>query len=163
MPDHSDPRSPRRNPCFLLAHARLRLGKGLQRVFRDAGHELTPEHWGLLNMIAKSPGARQTQLAESLGKDKPNVSRILATLEKKGLLLREADPRDRRSHRLILTPAGETLLAELTPLVAAYLDRIFSPLDDVDYEIFMKVLRQVGSRLDEFLNETTIPPVAGLD
>ena len=159
MSDPLDCSSPRQNPGFLLAHTRLGLSKGLLRVFQNAGHELTGEHWGLLNLIATSPGARQTDLAARMGKDKPSVSRLLDTLENRGYLLRQTDPEDRRSHCVHLTDAGRILLTELKPLVTAYLDRILSPLDHGDYEVFMRVLQQVSNRLDDFLNET--PPTPG--
>ncbi len=163
MPNFPEFPPPKQNPGFLLAHTRLRMSKGLQRVFRNAGQELTSEHWGLLNLIAALPGIRQTDLAVRMGRDKPSVSRLLDTLERRNYLQRKTDPGDRRSHCLELTEDGVRLLADLKPLVAAYLDQIFSPLDRADYEVFMRVLQQVGGRIDEFLNETTPPPCADED
>lgn len=145
------------NPGFLLAHTRLRMGRGLQKAFRDAGHEFTGEQWGLLNLVDADPGAHQTALAAMMGRDKPSMSRLLDTMEKRGYLHRRIDPEDRRSHLIELSRAGEALLAELRPVVSAYLDRIFSSLDTKDYEIFIKVLRHVGSRIDDYLNDAPEP------
>lgn len=51
----------------------------------------------------------QRDLAERLGLEKSTVSRMAAEMERKGLLVRERDPANRRVYRLRLTPAGRGL------------------------------------------------------
>lgn len=154
MPKRLQLPPPDENPGFMLTHTRMRLRRALIRLFKAHGYDLSPEYWGVMNMIASTESAHQTALAERLGKEKPNLSRLLDGLEQHGYLRREPDPADRRSHRPVLTPAGEQVLAELTPLVAGFLHEIFGPVDRKDFATFLRVLHEVGDRLDGFLHDT---------
>jgi DNA-binding MarR family transcriptional regulator len=51
----------------------------------------------------------QRELGERLRLDKSTVSRLAAELERKGLLIRERDPDNRRLYRLRLTEAGRAV------------------------------------------------------
>jgi DNA-binding MarR family transcriptional regulator len=53
----------------------------------------------------------QGELAERLRLEKSSVSRMAAEMERKGLLVRERDPRNRRVYRLQLTERGRALHA----------------------------------------------------
>nr|WP_295738904.1 MarR family transcriptional regulator [uncultured Acidocella sp.] len=50
-------------------------------------------------------------LAQKLGISKPAVTRAADRLTAEGFLLREVDPKDRRSVNLSLTPSGASLAA----------------------------------------------------
>jgi DNA-binding MarR family transcriptional regulator len=55
----------------------------------------------------------QRDLAERLRLEKSTVSRMAADLERKGLLVRERDPQNRRLYRLRLTDRGRTVHARM--------------------------------------------------
>ena len=55
----------------------------------------------------------QRDLAERLGLEKSTVSRMVAEMERKGLLVRERDPANRRLHRLRITDEGRALHAHI--------------------------------------------------
>ena len=55
----------------------------------------------------------QRDLAERLRLEKSTVSRLAAELERKGLLVRERDPDNRRLYRLRLTDEGHALHARM--------------------------------------------------
>lgn len=55
----------------------------------------------------------QRDLAERLRLDKSSVSRMAADMERKGLLVRERDPDNRRSYQLLLTEQGRALQARM--------------------------------------------------
>ena len=73
---------------------------------------LYPVQWEALrylqraNRFSRSPGA----LADFLGATRGTVSQSLIALERKGLIARKPDPRDRRVRRLFLSEAGRRLL-----------------------------------------------------
>jgi len=85
-----------------------RMTRGLQYA-----HGLNPAQWDALRCIARAnrysrtPGA----LAQFLGTTKGTASQTINALEKKGLLTRCADPEDKRVRQIVLTGAGEALLA----------------------------------------------------
>ncbi|GAB4190944.1 MAG: MarR family transcriptional regulator [Wenzhouxiangellaceae bacterium] len=78
----------------------------------DAG--LKPVQWETLrylqraNRFSCTPGALTAYLAITKG----TVSQTLNALQRKGLVEKHNAPRDRRSVRLVLTPAGRKLLAQ---------------------------------------------------
>ncbi len=55
----------------------------------------------------------QRDLANRLHLEKSSVSRMAAEMERKGLLVRERDPDNRRFYRLRLTPEGRALHARM--------------------------------------------------
>jgi DNA-binding MarR family transcriptional regulator len=71
------------------------------------GHVSMSQAFGLHELDTDHP-LSQRELAERLGLEKSTVSRMVAELERKGLVIRERDPANRRFYRLRLTPAGRT-------------------------------------------------------
>jgi len=63
----------------------------------------------LLANIALAPGSTQQELSSRLLATRSNVSMLLTTLEKQGLVVRRSDPSDGRAHRVFLTSAGSKL------------------------------------------------------
>ncbi|MDT0317383.1 MarR family winged helix-turn-helix transcriptional regulator [Streptomyces millisiae] len=69
--------------------------------------ELTSQQTQLLCALSRRPSFGE--LAATLGCDKTNVTGMVDRLEKRGLLAREPDARDRRISRVVLTHAGDEL------------------------------------------------------
>lgn len=81
-------------------------------VSRDVHPDLDPSAYSLLSAVAADPGTRASDLADRLGVGRGTMSRQLARLERLGLVTREADPHDSRSHPLALTAEGDRRLTE---------------------------------------------------
>lgn len=79
---------------------------GIQPVQLEALHYLSS-----CNRYSNTPLA----VAEYLGLTKGTVSQTLSVLEANGLIEKIPDAKDRRVVRLVLTPAGEALVAEAIP------------------------------------------------
>ncbi|MEH6343982.1 MAG: MarR family winged helix-turn-helix transcriptional regulator [Bermanella sp.] len=82
------------------------LKPGLQPVQLEALHYLA-----ICNQFSDTPMA----VTEYLGQTKGTVSQTLKVLEKKELLKKVADKKDKRVSHLRLTPKGQALLASLVP------------------------------------------------
>src|SRR5688572_15254749 len=78
---------------------RLHLIKFLQ----DAGTDITPEQWFILFRLHENEGQSQGELADKDLQDHPNITRMLDMLEKRQLVIRTADPQDRRKFLIFLT------------------------------------------------------------
>lgn len=59
----------------------------------------------LLNIDIKN-GTRSTALGPKMGMESTSLSRLLKTMDKQGLIIKESDPNDKRSVVLKLTKAG---------------------------------------------------------
>ena len=66
--------------------------------------------WTLGRRPGPNPGVLQSRLRKTLGVSRPTVSRMLASLEGLGLLVRKRCERDRRQLRVTLTALGRSLI-----------------------------------------------------
>lgn len=92
---------------FSIHKAAARLRHALGQHLRQ--FELTPEQFGLLGRLWEQEGLSQRELADRLFKDKPTITRMLETLDQRGLIRREHHDHDRRVFRVFLTAAGRAL------------------------------------------------------
>lgn len=80
---------------------------------RLAPHGISPQQYQLLMAIAEEGGRCQSDLARCTWMDKPTASRILRTLQDRGLIRAEGDPAHGRRVLFFLQPAAEPLVKEL--------------------------------------------------
>lgn len=85
---------------------------------REVSAEVTSVQFGVLNVLAGSPGASQQHLVERLDLDRSTIADIVARLERRGLIERLRDGADRRRNVLHLTELGRSEHAALRPRVA---------------------------------------------
>src|SRR6201992_4236318 len=109
------------------------LGYSLKRaqlkVFEDfircvSSLQLTPAQFSVLILLEKNPGRNQTEIATTLGILRPNFVAMLDGLEGRGLCMRTRSSNERRSHVLVLTDKGRTVLARAKKLVARHEARL---------------------------------------
>ncbi len=92
-------------------------------AYRDLFDLRVPE-WRVLAIVAQSPGLASQAIARRAELDKITVSRAVAALLARRLIVVGAQPRDRRSHRLELSAAGEALYRTVVPAAQALERRI---------------------------------------
>jgi len=102
---------------------------------------LTPVQYAALQAVANAPGTDQRTLARTIGLDTSTTGGVIDRLEARGLLLRNANPEDRRVRLLRLTAAGEALLRDATPAMLRAQQRILEPLPAAERDEFMRLLR----------------------
>ncbi len=107
---------------FNLPERETIIGYKLRRaqllVFQDFLHtfarmKLRPAEFSVLAMIARTPGLKQTEIAEALGIKRANFVALMDGLEARGLADRRKGDIDRRSHSLHLTPEGERFVRKM--------------------------------------------------
>lgn len=87
----------------------IRVGGLLQPDQAVPGLPLTLSQTFALHELDTHVPLSQRELAERLRLEKSSVSRLVAVMEGKGLLVRERDPANRRTHRLRLTDRGRAM------------------------------------------------------
>lgn len=100
-----DPHPARVETVDLVLALSFLLGSNLGAV--AAEHGLTPAQARAVVTLAEPAPMRQ--LATLLSCDKSNVTGIVDELERRGLVARQVDPRDRRIKQLVLTDTGRKL------------------------------------------------------
>jgi DNA-binding MarR family transcriptional regulator len=102
--------------CCLCLHVQ-RAARALARRFDEALRPfgLTNGQFSLLMSLNRPKPAGLGSVASLLAMDRTTLTAALKPLERRGLVKITADPEDRRSRLLILTPKGERLLADAVP------------------------------------------------
>ena len=87
------------------------VAKKLTRLQRQqiSGTELTPAQYSVLSLLWQRDGRQFNELSSTCCCSPSTITGVVDTLEKKGLVTREANPKDRRSLLVRLTDAGRAL------------------------------------------------------
>jgi DNA-binding MarR family transcriptional regulator len=99
---------------YVLRRAQLAVFADFIRRF--AVLDLKPAQYSALVVIGNNPGRNQSEIAAALGIQRTNFVAMLDELEARGLAERVRSPLDRRSHAVMLTPAGRALVARARDL-----------------------------------------------
>ncbi|MET3584864.1 DNA-binding MarR family transcriptional regulator [Pseudorhizobium tarimense] len=94
--------------------------------------DLKPPHLDILANLYRHAGLSQQELARKLLVGRSNISMTLPQMERRGLIERRGDSRDKRVLRLFLTAEGEALALRAMQIQTALIDRSLSrtPLED---------------------------------
>ncbi|MBC7925639.1 MAG: MarR family transcriptional regulator [Bryobacteraceae bacterium] len=128
----------------MSAHAH-RAGSAMNK---DSG--LTNARWILIDQAAEE-GSPLTisDHARRLGFSRQALKRLAADMVRDGLIGLEADPRDRRVLRVVLTEQGRSLQQEALARGLAYNQRISESLSMADLERSLKTVRFLTQRMIE--------------
>jgi MarR family transcriptional regulator for hemolysin len=107
-------------------------------------------------ILASPPLSAQVDIAKRLRIEGPTLTRMLDTLEKDGLVERLADPTDRRTNKLRLTPAGEKALDDIFEVVNVLRARL---VEGVPPEMLEQTNEFLGGLLAKL--DTGLPPKDG--
>ena len=116
--------------CLHVQRAARALGRRFDEALRPLG--LTNGQFSLLMSLNRPEPAAMVSVAALLAIDRTTLTAALKPLERRGLVKVIADRLDRRSRRLTLTAAGETLLASAMPVWEQTHREVEAQLTDVD-------------------------------
>jgi DNA-binding MarR family transcriptional regulator len=105
----------------LAVRLRLAITRTSRRLRQEAGTGLSPTLTSALSTIERYGPLTPSELATRERVQRPTATRLVARLEELGVLQRAADPADRRSSLLSVTPEGRALLEEMRGRKTAYL------------------------------------------
>ncbi len=106
---------------------------------------LTLSQFGVLEAIAQLGPLGQRELGRKVLRSPNNMTTVIDNLEKRGLVERHADERDRRIKRVHLTDEGRALIEALFPRHAAGLTKELAALSPTEQD----QLRALARRLVE--------------
>lgn len=133
---------------FIGFHLRIAQEASFRAFAQRVGDpDLKPRRFAVLTLIAENPGLTQTALGKAVGRDKSTLTSTLDDLVKRGLVLRERLPKDRRSYTLSLTDHGRTLHRRLMASAREHdreLDRIVGTEKKAE---FLALLRRIATDL----------------
>lgn len=99
---------------------------------QTAAFDITAVQFAMLNALIEEPGTDQITLAGKVAFDAATSGAVIARLEAKGLLRRDADPKDKRRKLLTATEEGEKIVVAMKTAVADVQVEIMQPLTKLE-------------------------------
>jgi len=134
-------------------------GRRMQESVRDQGVDLDAAGYRLLATIDRVGPARLSQLAPLLGVEPSTLSRQAAELERRRLVVRDADPSDARASLFRPTDAGAELLTAVRRVRRHILTEVLTDWDGDDSHDFAVLLARFVHDVQSRLG----PPTDDLD
>jgi DNA-binding MarR family transcriptional regulator len=116
----------------LASQLRIAIARSARRLRQEAGTDLSASLTAALATVERHGPLTPSELAARERVQRPTVTRVAARLEELGLVERAADPGDRRSALISVTPAGRELLAAARTRKDAFLSERLDALAPAD-------------------------------
>ncbi len=112
------------------------------------GFGLTGPQLLVLQEAARRGDAAASTLARGVHLSRPTVTGILDRLEKRGLVVRSPDPKDRRSHRISVTAAGTRMLEHAPSLLQDRFRLELGSAEEWERTMILATLQRIASMMD---------------
>lgn len=133
---------------FMMIHASLKIKEKLKNSFQLEGFDITSDQFAVLVQLWVAEGLSQRDLCEKTKKTKSNLTRILNSMEKKGLIIKANSKEDRRSYNVFLTDKGQNIKKDLIAITIRTHEKIFGNLSPEEQELFLYIVRRIIENID---------------
>ena len=121
---------------------------GKKTLIVNGCDNITREQLGILLLLTLEDGLYQTQIANILGKDRPNITRMIDVLETKGYIRREKDESNRRILKVFLTEEGRKKADIAKPLKDRMNAAQYKNMTDEEILTLINLLRKVRKNIE---------------
>jgi len=104
--------------------------------------------FALLN-IHSEEGTPATKIGPMMGLESRSLTRLLKSMEEKGLIYRKADKVDKRSVRIYLTREGKKHREKSKETVLRFNETVRDEISAEKLEVFFDVLRSINQLIEE--------------
>jgi DNA-binding MarR family transcriptional regulator len=146
----------------------LRAGDDAFRVVEShlAQHDITQGRFGVLMALwgndhrgEARPPLSPAALAERTGVTRATMTGLIDTLERDGLVRREADPADRRMMTVTPTPRAVDLLRQILPGHFQRMAALMLPLTESEREVLVSLLQKIVNQASTLAPSSVGPGV----
>jgi len=122
---------------------------GLFRMYNQLGmpHDITTSLGYVLLNIHTEGGTPATKIAPMMGMESRSLSRMLKTMEEKGLIYKTQDKHDRRSVIIFLTEEGIRRKEISRKTILSFNERIREKVSAKDLDAFFRVMTTVNQNI----------------
>jgi DNA-binding MarR family transcriptional regulator len=131
---------------YLLNRAGVHMGSMFAKDIEPLG--ITLPMWRVMIELWYRGDFRLGELAARTDIELSTLSRLLVTMQKKGLIVRRRSGTDGRALSLTLTESGLVLSEKIAPLAVSYEELAMKGLSDEDVKTLKRLLRQVYETLE---------------
>ena len=117
--------------------------------FKEFGFSLSKEQWLVLKKLNDKDGQIQNDLAFITNRSKTSLTRLINTMEKKGLVYRMVSKTDKRVNHIYLSELGKLNYLKSQPILKKIKSDLLEDINKKDIEITKKVLDQVLNNINK--------------
>lgn len=123
--------------------------------FSSHGIDLSKEQFIVMKYLHEKDGRKQNDLAFITNRSKTALTRLINTMEKKGLVHRKVCEKDLRINHIYLTSFGKNLWSESLPHFLRIREELQTGISEKELEIVIRVMQQIQSNINQ---KTTVNP-----
>jgi len=131
---------------YLLFTAQQKIRNHLNSALTARGVKVTTAQSGILFLLKHRDGRTMTELSTILAVDNSTLTGLADRLERAGFIRRDANPEDRRSSRLYLTPSGREECEKAKEVIRAVNRQVKEDLPEADLDIFRSILQGISRK-----------------
>lgn len=109
-----------------------------------APFNITPGQYGVLRCLWEDGPCTPKELAQTLRLETSTISGVLDRMEKKGLVERVIDKKDRRSVRVMATREGLAMQEDVLRVIDQLNEQVLCNFEPESRETLLDCLRQIG-------------------
>lgn len=117
--------------------------------FKEEGIDISPEQLTVLSLLWKKDRVTQQELCNITFKDKPNMTRLIDSLEDKGLAKRTVDENDKRSNLIVLTAEGKAIEEKAFLVANATMRKALVNVSSQELAIGQNLLKKIFNNMQE--------------
>ncbi|MFQ5352286.1 MAG: MarR family winged helix-turn-helix transcriptional regulator [Candidatus Binatia bacterium] len=147
---HAEPIVPAECLYYLISRATLVATSVLKHELADCGAiQVRPSYLGVLMTLWSTDGLGVVELGRRAGLEPSTMTGLLDRMQRDGLLLRVADPKDRRALQISLTEDGKRLQRPVLTAVSEALARATEGFSEEELSTTKDVLRRFLVNMQE--------------
>ena len=133
---------------YIMVNVSWQMKETLRKLFLAKGYDVTSDQFAVLLRLWQQDGISQLELCQKTCKNKSNLTRILDSMEKRGLLFRQLSKQDRRSYNICLTEKGAGLKDGMISIALEFQTSILNGINKEEEKVLLKVLDNIKQNLD---------------
>jgi DNA-binding MarR family transcriptional regulator len=112
-------------------------------------HDITMSMGFVLLNISSEHGTPATKIAPLMGLEARSLTRLLRSMEEKGLIYREADSSDKRLVKILLTKEGKKKKERSRETVLKFNETVREQIEDQKLNVFFEVLQRISKIIEK--------------
>ena len=120
----------------------------MTEAFNEHGIDLSKEQAIVLKKLLEQNGRPQHDLALVTSRDKTSLTRLLSTMERKGLIYREQMIEDKRVNLVFMTEKGRTEIDRATPVILGIINQAISGIDEKRIQDAKVIIKEIYENLN---------------
>jgi MarR family transcriptional regulator for hemolysin len=116
-------------------------------------HGLSSGQWKIILVLSIEDGFSQKDLAERIFVDSTTLVPIIDSMEKKGLVERRTDPKDRRNNRIFLSGKSKSLADPIIESIFRIRKIVYKNIPERDLEFARNILKKITENADSYITK----------